>query len=61
MNQDKRFEVVYKQGTFEVYRIIVDKETGVQYLSVGSGNSSGLTVLVDREGKPIVSKGDYSY
>ena len=36
--------------------IIVDKETGVNYLMVRSGSGAGLTRLIDAEGKPIVTK-----
>ena len=36
--------------------IIVDKETGVNYLMVRSGYGAGLTPLIDAEGKPIVTK-----
>ena len=35
--------------------IYVDRKTGVNYLFSSSGNAGGLCVLVDREGKPIVS------
>ena len=35
--------------------IYVDKKTGVNYLFSCSGNAGGLCVLVDREGKPIVT------
>lgn len=35
--------------------IYVDRKTGVNYLYSGSGNAGGLCVLVDRDGKPIVS------
>ena len=35
--------------------ILVDKVTGVNYLFVQSGYAGGLTPLLDREGKPIVS------
>lgn len=35
--------------------ILVDKETGVNYLFVHSGYAGGLTVLVDADGKPIVT------
>ena len=35
--------------------IIVDKETGVNYLYHAAGYSGGLTVLVDRDGKPVIS------
>ena len=56
MRNDKRFEVASSQGTFESYRVIVDKETGVNYLYVSNGTSGGLTVLLDSEGKPIITK-----
>ncbi|WP_411167396.1 DUF6440 family protein [Clostridium sp. MB05] len=56
MRQDKRFEIVSTQGAIESYRVIVDKETGVNYLYVSNGTSGGLTVLLDSEGKPIITK-----
>lgn len=52
----KRFEVIYKQGTLSTFKVIVDKETGVQYLMVTDGYAGGLTPLLDREGKPIVTR-----
>ncbi|MCM1992473.1 DUF6440 family protein [Oceanirhabdus seepicola] len=59
MSGDKRFEVVSTQGNFQSYRVIVDKETGVNYLYVSNGSSGGLTVLLDSEGKPIITKDKY--
>ena len=35
--------------------IYVDKQTGVNYLFTCSGYAGGLCVLVDRDGKPIVT------
>ena len=35
--------------------ILVDKETGVNYLFRASGYAGGLTPLLDGEGKPVVS------
>ena len=35
--------------------ILVDKVTGVNYLFVSMGYGGGLTPLLDREGKPIIS------
>lgn len=35
--------------------ILVDKKTGVNYLWTSGGYSGGLTVLVDADGKPIVT------
>lgn len=54
MAKDKRFELATSQGiTPNTYQIIVDNETGVNYFYVRGG---GLTVLVDADGKPIVTK-----
>ncbi len=39
--------------------IIVDKETGVNYLYVQRGYGGGLTPLLDAEGKPIITKDGY--
>jgi len=50
-----RFIKVYKQGTFTVTEIWIDKETGVNYLFHKDGYAGGLTPLLDREGKPVVS------
>ena len=54
MAKDKRFKRVYTQdmGTTEIW---VDRETGVNYLYHSSGYSGGLTVMLDQEGKPIVT------
>ncbi len=54
MAKEKRFEKVYSQGVGSV-EIWVDKETGVNYLYHASGYSGGLTVLLDREGKPMIT------
>lgn len=35
--------------------ILVDKETGVNYLFVSSGYAGGLTVLLNRDGTPVIS------
>jgi predicted choloylglycine hydrolase len=34
-------------------RIITDEQTGVQYLFAYDGYAGGLTVLVDKDGKPM--------
>ena len=51
---ENRFEFVEKQGLMQGARIIVDKETGVQYLLAHWTNVGGLTVLVDRDGKSLL-------
>lgn len=52
---DERFEKIYSQGILNVTEIWVDRETGVNYLYHASGNSGGLTVLLDAQGKPVVT------
>ena len=44
-------------GAFEgtQSRVLVDRKTGVNYLWTASGYAGGLTVLVDAEGKPIIT------
>lgn len=54
MAKEKRFEKVYSQGTGTI-EIWVDKTTGVNYLYHASGYAGGLTVLLDKEGKPVVT------
>ena len=55
MAKDNRFEKVYAQGVLEMSEIWVDRETGVNYLFHTSGTAGGLTPLLDRDGKPIVT------
>lgn len=53
----KRFVEVYSEGVNHVQKILVDTETGVNYLVVipSLAVGCGLTVLVDQNGKPIVT------
>ena len=57
MAKEKRFEKVYKQGMGEM-EIWVDKATGVNYLYRQSGYAGGMTVLLDKDGKPVVTPVD---
>lgn len=54
MAKEKRFEKVYSQsaGSTEIW---IDKETGVNYLFHSSGYAGGLTVLVNKDGSPVVT------
>ena len=54
-NKDERFENVYTQGKLSVVEIWVDKETGVNYLFRFEGYAGGLTPLLDKDGKPVVT------
>lgn len=55
MGKNDRFEKVYTQGAIAQTEIWVDKETGVNYVFHASGYAGGLTPLLDREGKPVIS------
>ncbi len=55
MTKDKRFKIVYTQGTVSATMILVDTETGVNYLYHSEGYSGGMTVLLDQDGKPVVT------
>ena len=50
-----RFQRIYKQGVATVMEIWVDRETGVNYLWHSTGHAGGMTPLLDREGKPIIT------
>lgn len=56
--QENRFEIISVQkvalgSTIEIW---VDKVTGVNYIYRRDGYSGGLTVLLDADGKPVVTK-----
>jgi hypothetical protein len=55
MSKDKRFKTIYTQGALTNTAILVDTETGVNYLFHADGHAGGLTVLVDRNGKPVIT------
>ncbi len=55
MNDNKRFEKTYSQGTLNVTEVWVDRQTGVNYVFHASGNAGGMTVLLDRDGKPVIT------
>ena len=55
MDKNERFEKVYSQGAMNITEIWVDKETGVNYVFHQGGYAGGMTPLLDRDGKPIIS------
>ena len=50
-----RFKKVYRQGVLEILEVWVDTETGVNYLFKANGYAGGLTALLDKGGKPVVT------
>ena len=53
-----RFKQVSSQGLIPTYDIIVDTKTGVNYLYVWHAEHAGLPVMLDAEGKPVVTPQD---
>ena len=55
--EDRFIKTVVDNGGFSdnYMAIYVDRKTGVNYLFTCSGYAGGLCVLVDRDGKPIVT------
>lgn len=50
----ERFDVIYKEGHMSGFKVIVDKETGVHYLSNWDGYAGGITPLLGKDGKPVI-------
>lgn len=55
---NKRFEVKNTQGVLSTGKIIVDTETGVNYLFWQEGYAGGLTPLLNRDGSVVVDRID---
>ena len=55
MSKKDRFKKVYSQGKLSGNQIWVDTQTGVNYLFHWDGYAGGLTVLLDKDGKPVVT------
>ena len=55
MAKKERFKTVYSQGTIDVMQILLDTQTGVNYVFRKAGNAGGITLLLDKDGKPVIS------
>ena len=57
---NERFVAVYTEGGIlsdSGYRqLLVDKETGVTYLMVKIGSSASITLLLNADGTPVLTK-----
>lgn len=51
---------IYHDAMAACSKLITDQETKVQYLFHNEGSASGICVLVDQDGKPLLAKGDVS-
>ena len=58
--KEERFQVVFTDGAqvkdSGMRQILVDGETGVNYLVWKSGYAGGITPLLDSEGKVVIRK-----
>ena len=53
--KEQRFiKVMEDSGFISSSEVLVDTQTGVQYLFHFDGSAAGLTLLVDAEGKPLL-------
>ncbi|TDA21068.1 hypothetical protein E1963_13735 [Extibacter muris] len=55
-NLYKRFEITETEGSVKGFYVVVDKETGVNYIVAKFGTGGGICPLVDKDGRPIVTK-----
>jgi hypothetical protein len=55
-SEEKRFVKVHSDGAFSGNEIWVDRVTGVHYFYHSGGYGGGLTPLLNRDGKPIVTE-----
>lgn len=55
MAKNERFEKVYTQERLDLTEIWVDRKTGVDHLFHASGYAGGMTPLLDKEGRPVIS------
>ena len=53
---ENRFVKSEKDGFLNGTQVIVDTKTGVQYLFVFQGYRGGLTVILDKDGKPLLDE-----
>ena len=55
--EDRFVKILVDKGGFSdsSMAIYVDRQTGVNYLFAQSSYAGGLTVLVDAQGKPIIT------
>lgn len=58
--KENRFVIIYKDGSQlsdeGVRQILIDKETGVHYLTWKAGYGAGITPLLDSDGNVVITK-----
>ena len=54
--KSKRFKIVHEESTnLRAFAVFQDTETGVNYVYTSTWYGGGLTVLLDRDGKPVIT------
>ncbi|MBQ6163818.1 MAG: hypothetical protein IJK23_05025 [Clostridia bacterium] len=60
MKKNDRFVVTRREGselsTAGVRQVLVDRETGVNYLFVKAGYGAGITSLLKADGTPVITR-----
>ncbi|MBB6716081.1 DUF6440 family protein [Clostridium gasigenes] len=46
---------MYEEGNISCCKIIADTVTGINYLFANEGYAGGLTVLLDKDGKTVIT------
>ena len=54
--ENKRFEITETVGSVKGFYVVVDKETGVNYVVAKFGTGVGICPLIDKNGKTIVTE-----
>ncbi len=58
--KEDRFEIIFKDGSQlkedGIRQILLDTQTGVNYLVWKSGYAGGITPLLDSEGNVVITK-----
>ena len=56
--KESRFAEVFTEGSVmtDSSTLFVDRETGVTYLFIKSGYGAGLTPMLDKDGKPVITE-----
>lgn len=56
--KEKRFIVTERHGNgfgSPLVQVLVDKNTGVNYIFASSGYAGGMCPLLDRDGRPVIT------
>ena len=60
MKKSDKFKIIHEErdGWNTELMVLVEKGTGVQYLFCNKGYGGGMSVMVDKDGKPLLYQED---